>query len=45
MRNVTALCGSLFGVTGIVGISDACRALLESGVSGTHERPVTGRSA
>ena len=30
MRNATALCGHLFGVTGIVGISDVCRALVES---------------
>ena len=30
MRNATALCGCLFGVTGIVGISDVCRELLES---------------
>jgi hypothetical protein len=27
MRNATALCGCLFGVTGIVGITDICRVL------------------
>jgi len=30
MRNATALCGCLFGVTGIVDIADVWRALLES---------------
>jgi hypothetical protein len=27
MRNVTALCGCLFGVTGIADITDMCRVL------------------
>jgi hypothetical protein len=33
MRNATALCGCLFGVTGLINITDLCRVLHKSDVN------------